>query len=120
MIVPPSWWPRSSQPAEVDARGRHVPHHGPRLLGVLALFPFGTVAVTAIVTLVMHPGDALSNETRLALGKIVGKRRRQLQIPASYLFAGEAAKERSVTDFLENLIPSNIFASLSNGETLKA
>lgn len=90
-----------------------------RVFWVFLVFSFATVAVTAVLTLVMHPGDALSQETRSALGKIVGN-----DVDSSntrmYLFAKEAEKERGVTEFLENLIPSNIFASLSNGETLKA
>lgn len=90
-----------------------------RVFWVFLIFSIGTVAITAAVSLVLHPGDALSQEARSALGKIVGN-----DVDSSntrmYLFAKEAAKERSVTDFLDNLIPSNIFASLSNGETLKA
>lgn len=90
-----------------------------RLLLVFMCASTIAVAVAAAVSLVFHPGAGLSTEARNALGQIVGA---DLDLSNTRLSlhvqdANDAGTHMS--SFLRSLVPSNVFAALSAGETIK-
>ena len=78
------------------------------------------VAVAAIISLAFHPGSGLSSETRAALGQIVGAdldgSNTRLSLHAEQVEVAPA----HLSNFLSTLVPTNIFAALSAGDTIKA
>lgn len=80
-----------------------------------------TALLTLVTALLVRPGGELPPETRAALGKIISNGDdNSSNTEMSLRSIEEPAHARSVKDVLQSLIPQNIFASLANGETLKA
>lgn len=80
---------------------------------VVALFAGG-------VYLAVSPGDNLPEATRAALGEIIGSDAQRSNIDMYLRRPDVAPPESTFVDVLAALIPSNIFSSLANGDTLKA
>jgi Na+/H+-dicarboxylate symporter len=95
------------------------------LLRALALFLGASIAVSvmgAAVFLALHPGADIAPEQLQKIGLLVGSHSGSDDI-LMRLHGGQDAPAHeagSISDVLANLIPNNIFAALSNGETLKA
>jgi Na+/H+-dicarboxylate symporter len=79
-----------------------------------------TAVLAAAGSLLIRPGSDLPKETLAALGNIVSIDANQTNTEMSLRTPEEPPRELSLQDILHSLIPSNIFASLANGETLKA
>jgi len=82
---------------------------------------FVVVAVLGAATLlVMKPGANLSAETMQTFGKLVSSDLNSSDTVMSMQGVDAPAKTVSFTDVLVSLVPSNIFAALASGDTLKA
>lgn len=82
---------------------------------------FVAVAVLGAATLlVMKPGENLSAETMQTFGKLVSSDLNSSDTVMSMQGVDAPAKTVSFTDVLVSLVPSNIFAALASGDTLKA
>ncbi|RJF92729.1 sodium:dicarboxylate symporter [Noviherbaspirillum saxi] len=79
-----------------------------------------TAVLAAAGSLLFRPGSDLPQETLAALGNIVSIDANQTNTDMSLRTPEEPPKAMTLQDILHSLIPSNIFASLANGETLKA
>ena len=91
-----------------------------RVAVVFAAF-FVVVAVLGTATLLlMKPGDNLSAETMQTFGKLVASDLNSSDTVMSMQGVDAPAKTVSFTDVLVSLVPSNIFAALASGDTLKA
>ncbi|MDO9360746.1 MAG: cation:dicarboxylase symporter family transporter [Polaromonas sp.] len=91
-----------------------------RVAVVFAAF-FVVVAVLGAATLLlMKPGDNLSAETMQTFGKLVASDLNSSDTVMSMQGVDTPAKTVSFTDVLVSLVPSNIFAALASGDTLKA
>ena len=91
-----------------------------RVVQVFVLFSFVAAIVAAAASLVLRPGAGLQEETRAALGQLVSANSSQGEGEMAMYTVEEAVAETTLRDVLATLIPSNIFASLASGETLKA
>ncbi len=91
-----------------------------RVLVVFLVCSVLAAVVSAIGTLVMHPGGNMTAESRLALGNLVGADTDSSNTDMAFRKVEEPPKPLGLQDIFASLIPSNIFASLANGETLKA
>ncbi len=91
-----------------------------RVVVVFIVFSLVAAVLTALGALVIRPGAGLPDEARAALGTIVSSDLNRSNTEMSLRAIEHAAKETTLQDVLTSLIPSNIFASLANGETLKA
>ncbi len=95
-----------------------------QVLGRLTLV-FVALSVTAaliatLATLIMRPGSKLSPAGKVALGQVVGAAADNSHTVMALHQPEAPAKLMSLYDVFDSLIPSNIFAALANGETLKA
>lgn len=86
---------------------------------VFVLFSVGVALLGAATLLVLRPGENLSAETVKTFGQIVGNDMNSGDTVMNLYGAEEAVKAVSLTDVLISIVPSNIFASLAAGETLK-
>ena len=68
---------------------------------------------------IMRPGVDMSPESRAALGNIVGAEADRSHLTVSLQAEVEKPKPSAVHVVVASLIPSNIFAALASGETLK-
>lgn len=91
-----------------------------RVVLVFAILALAAAALAAIGSLLLRPHGGMSEATRAALGNIVGGDAGTSNTTMSLLKAEPAPASASAQDILKTLIPSNIFAALANGETLKA
>jgi len=91
-----------------------------RVVVVFLVFSLAAAVLAAAASLLVRPGGNLAPETRAALGKIVSSDEQHSNTEMSMRKTEEAAPETSLRDVVQSLIPQNIFASLANGETLKA
>ncbi len=91
-----------------------------RLVLVLLLFSVVTAVLATCSSLVISPGSDLSPDTRAALGRIVSADGDHSNTALSMRAEDAPPKVTSMKEVLQSLIPQNIFASLANGETLKA
>ncbi len=91
-----------------------------RVAWVFVSFSLLAAVVGALGTYTLNPGADLSPSTRATFGKIVGSDAAQSNTEMSLQQVDAAPKEVSLRDVLGSLIPSNIFASLAQGEALKA
>lgn len=87
---------------------------------VFVLFSIAVAALGAATLLVMRPGEDLSVETRQTFGKIVGNDLNSSDTVMSLGGVDEPAKSVNFADVLVSIVPSNIFAALAGGDTLKA
>lgn len=91
-----------------------------RVVFVFALLSLGAALVATLATLLMQPGGGMSETSRAALGQLVDGSVDRGNT-AMFLFKPDPpVPEKSVQEILRTLVPSNIFAALANGETLKA
>jgi Na+/H+-dicarboxylate symporter len=91
-----------------------------RVVVVFATFSLLAALLAAAGSLLLRPGGNLAPDTRAALGKIVSSDADRSNTDMSMRTPEAPPKATSVKDVLQSLIPQNIFASLANGETLKA
>ncbi len=96
---------------------------GKTLQRVVSAFLLSLLVVTilgVITAAVVQPGKNLSAETKQTFGQIVGDDSGSANEVNMSLFDAEAKKPATtVSSRLLELIPSNIFAALANGDTLK-
>ncbi|MFT7117164.1 MAG: Na+/H+-dicarboxylate symporter [Rhodoferax sp.] len=86
---------------------------------VFITFSVGVALLGALTLLVMKPGENLSTDTMQTFGKIIGGDLTASDTVISLKGVDEPVQELSFSDVLISLVPSNIFSSLANGETLK-
>ena len=91
-----------------------------RVAIVFVAFAFIVALAGAVGTLVMQSGTDISLSTQAALGRIVNTNVDSSNTEMALHMAEAPPKALSLFDVLSAIIPSNIFASLANGETLKA
>jgi Na+/H+-dicarboxylate symporter len=86
---------------------------------VFITFSVGVALLGALTLLVMKPGENLSTDTMQTFGKIIGGDLTASDTVISLKGVDEPVQKLSFSDVLISLVPSNIFSSLANGETLK-
>lgn len=91
-----------------------------RVVAVIALFSGAVAALAAASSLWMAPGEALSGETRLLLGRLVGADADASNVVLALYSPGDEPAGMTAREAVLSLIPSNIFAALAQAETLKA
>lgn len=91
-----------------------------RVAVVFAVFSVVIALLGALTLLVMKPGENLSLETMQTFGKIVGNDLNSSDTVMSLQGVDAPVKSVSFTEVLVSLVPSNIFAALASGDTLKA
>lgn len=91
-----------------------------RVAVVFAVFSVVVALLGAFTLLVMKPGENLSTETMQTFGKIVGNDLNSSDTVMSLQGVDAPVKSVSFTEVLVSLVPSNIFAALASGDTLKA
>ncbi|MDP2032348.1 MAG: cation:dicarboxylase symporter family transporter [Polaromonas sp.] len=91
-----------------------------RVAVVFAVFSVVVALLGALTLLVMKPGENLSTETMQTFGKIVGNDLNSSDTVMSLQGVDAPVKSVSFTEVLVSLVPSNIFAALASGDTLKA
>lgn len=91
-----------------------------RVVVVFAGFSIAVALLGAVTLLVMKPGSNLSVETIQTFGKIVGSDLNSSDTVMSLQGVDAPVKSVTFTEILVSLVPSNIFAALASGETLKA
>jgi len=89
-----------------------------RILIVFGVGLVGVSAVGAVVAIATNPGGNLDDSTLTALGVIVNTSELDLQVSLSEP-TPEVTEEPMLISFLFNLVPDNIFASLSEGNSLE-
>lgn len=90
-----------------------------RVVLVFVLLALAAALLATAGTLVLHPGDNLSDATRLELGQLVGGDADQTNTAMALRQPDAAPVSASAQDIVRRLVPSNIFAALAEGETLK-
>lgn len=91
-----------------------------RVVVVFVLLALAAAVLATLATWLLHPGGGMSEGTRAALGHIVGGDADGSNTAMALLTPEPAPASASAQEILRTLIPSNIFAALANGETLKA
>ena len=91
-----------------------------RVAVVFVVFSIVVALLGATTLLVMKPGSNLSSETMQTFGKIVGNDLNSSDTVMSLGGVDAPVKSVSLTEVLVSLVPSNIFAALASGDTLKA
>lgn len=86
---------------------------------VFFTFSVGVALLGALTLLIMQPGANLSTETMQTFGSIVGGDLTASDTVINLNGVDAPVLTLSFSDVLLGLVPSNIFASLANGETLK-
>ncbi|MEB3884923.1 dicarboxylate/amino acid:cation symporter [Lyngbya sp. CCY1209] len=89
-----------------------------RILIVFGMGLVGVSAIGAVVAIGTNPGGNLDDSTLTALGVIVNTSELDLQVSLSGL-TPEVTEEPMLISFLFNLVPDNIFSSLSEGNSLE-
>lgn len=87
---------------------------------VFVVFSIVVAALGAATLMVIRPGNDLSAETRQTFGKIVGNDLNSSDTVMSLQGVDAPTKSINFADVLVSIVPSNIFAALAGGETLKA
>ncbi len=91
-----------------------------RVAVVFAVFSVSIAMLGVVTLLLMKPGENLSPETMQTFGKIVGNDLSSSDTVMSLQGVDAPVKAVSFTEVLVSLVPSNIFAALASGDTLKA
>ena len=91
-----------------------------RVAVVFVAFSVVVALLGAVTLLVMKPGENLSPATMQTFGKIVGNDLNSSDTVMSLQGVDAPVKSVSFTEVLVSLVPSNIFAALASGDTLKA
>jgi Na+/H+-dicarboxylate symporter len=80
-----------------------------------------TVAILGVgALLLLRPGENVSTETIRAFGNILGQDPANSNTAMNLYGLDEPIKPIGFSEVLVSLVPSNVFAALANGETLKA
>jgi Na+/H+-dicarboxylate symporter len=87
---------------------------------VFASFSVAVALIGVLTLAVFQPGANLSAKTMQTFGNIVGNDLSASDTVMSLEGADEPVKSVSLSEVFASLVPSNIFAALANGETLKA
>ncbi len=91
-----------------------------RVLVTFGVIVVITAVIGAATVLASRPGSGLDATTRDTFGQIVGAELKSSDTEIA-LMGSDAVVEKSLgTRMLASLVPSNIFAALASGETLKA
>ncbi|WP_426338126.1 dicarboxylate/amino acid:cation symporter [Pseudoduganella sp. S-14] len=90
-----------------------------RVVLVFVLLALAAAVLATAGTLVLHPGENLSDATRQELGQLVGGDADQTNTAMALHQADVAPPAATAQDIVRRLVPSNIFAALAEGETLK-
>lgn len=91
-----------------------------RVAVVFVAFSVVVAVLGAVTLLVMKPGENLSPATMQTFGKIVGNDLNSSDTVMNLQGVDAPVKSVSFTEVLVSLVPSNIFAALASGDTLKA
>lgn len=92
-----------------------------RIVLIFVLAMFGTALLGLVTALVIAPGADLPADTLLTLGKLVGEDiDRSGHIEMALFSQPVETKPPGFASMLLSIIPNNIFAALSHGDTLKA
>lgn len=91
-----------------------------RVAVVFVAFSVVVAVLGAVTLLVMKPGENLSPPTMQTFGKIVGNDLNSSDTVMNLQGVDAPVKSVSFTEVLVSLVPSNIFAALASGDTLKA
>ena len=89
---------------------------------VFIVFTGFAVAASLVATLaaqLIQPGSGMSPKNKTELGVLVGGDSNSSNTEMSFYKDPPAPKELSAQDIVTSLVPSNIFESLAQGETLK-
>ena len=87
---------------------------------VFVVFSIAVAVLGAATLMVMRPGENLSVQTKETFGKIVGNDVNSSDTVMSLQGVDVPVKAVSFAEILMSIVPSNIFAALAGGETLKA
>jgi Na+/H+-dicarboxylate symporter len=87
---------------------------------VFAVFSIVVAVLGMLTLLATRPGENLSVETMQTFGKIVGNDLNSSDTAMNLGGVDEPVKTMGFSDVLAGLVPSNIFAALASGDTLKA
>jgi Na+/H+-dicarboxylate symporter len=87
---------------------------------VFAVFSIVVAVLGMLTLLATRPGENLSVETMQTFGKIVGNDLNSSDTAMNLGGVDEPVKTVGFSDVLAGLVPSNIFAALASGDTLKA
>jgi Na+/H+-dicarboxylate symporter len=91
-----------------------------RVMLVFVAFSVAAALTAAVGTLLIRPGTQMSASAKASMGKIVGANADGSNTDMALHRVEAPPKAMTLHDVFDSLIPSNIFASLANGETLKA
>jgi Na+/H+-dicarboxylate symporter len=87
---------------------------------VFASFSVAVALIGVLTLAVLQPGANLPPQTMQTFGQIVGNDMSSSDTVMSLQGVDEPVKSVSLSEVFASLVPSNIFAALANGETLKA
>jgi Na+/H+-dicarboxylate symporter len=87
---------------------------------VFAAFSIVVALLGMLTLLATRPGENLSQQTMQTFGKIVGNDLNSSDTSMNVHGVDEPVKSVAFVDVLVGLVPSNIFAALASGDTLKA
>lgn len=87
---------------------------------VFAAFSIVVAVLGTLTLLATRPGENLSAQTMQTFGKIVGDDLNSSDTAMNLQGVDEPVKAVGLSDVLLGLVPSNIFAALASGDTLKA
>lgn len=90
-----------------------------RVMLVFVAFSVAAAIVAVVCVVIVRPGTNMSPATKSALGSIVGANVDSSNTDMALRKIEEPPKQLTVKDVFSSMIPSNIFASLANNETLK-
>ena len=90
-----------------------------RVMLVFVAFSVAVAIVAVVCVVIIRPGTNMSPATKAALGSIVGANVDSSNTDMALRKIEEPPKQLTVKDVFSSMIPSNIFASLANNETLK-
>lgn len=91
-----------------------------RVVVVFLALSLAAAVLAALGTLLVEPGGGMSEATRIALGSLVGGQADNTNTVMPLLGPVVAPAVASAQDIVQQLVPSNIFAALAEGATLKA
>lgn len=91
-----------------------------RVVVVFLVISIVSAIIAAAGGWVLKPGGDITPEVRIALGNLVGADTDSSNTDMALRKVELPPKPLTLQDVFTSLIPSNIFASLANGETLKA
>jgi Na+/H+-dicarboxylate symporter len=87
---------------------------------IFGVFSVGAVLMGMLAMSIARPGENLSDTLLLNLGNVVGSDRASTDTVISLYGTDAEHHVQSLSEAIINLIPSNIFEALANGEALKA